>query len=97
MLRLPLMCRSLGCHRWAGSGQRQPLGRWANMRYLVFGGRDVVEGRVDASLEHTDAVGEVGEEERRLVALDFPVLHGDVLQVGVQLDRLVHRRPRLVL
>jgi hypothetical protein len=72
-------------------------GLQGGVRYLVLGRGDMVEARSDAALEDANAVGEVGKEEGRLVALHLPVLDGHVLQVRVQLDGLVHSGTGLVL
>lgn len=66
---------------------------------LVLLRLDVVEAAVDPAGQDADAADllEVAQEQGALLALDLAVLHRQVVQVGVQLDRLVGRRAHLVL
>jgi hypothetical protein len=57
----------------------------------------MVEARGNTPLHDADAMREVAEEESGLVALDLPVLDGGVLEVGVELDGLVHGSASLIL
>lgn len=57
----------------------------------------MMETRGDTSFEDTDAIREISVEELGLVALYFPVLDGNILEVGVQFDRLVGSRAGLIL
>jgi len=60
---------------------------------------DVVEARLDTSLQQADASGllEVGQKERGFEAAHFAVLHGGLVQEVIQLHGLVGRSSGFIL
>ena len=69
----------------------RPLALDLKQSGLVCRRVDLVEATLDATVEVLKAALKVGQEERRLVALHFAVLHGAAAQAVVELDRLVGR------
>jgi len=57
----------------------------------------MLEARVDAATQHHDTVAEQRTESRRLGLLDLAVLDGRIVEVIVELDRLVCCRAVLIL
>jgi len=64
---------------------------------LVFLGLNVVESRIDSTLQQSNLVVEVRKEHSRFVSLNFSVLDGGSSELVIQLDSLVGGSSSLIL